>query len=474
MSKQFPLIEFETEYPKLYEILVNGVPVYTALRDGVNARLNGGGTNVAKSSSSENSRVSIRRVLDSIVKLRRLKNAKTLVFTSAVYRRDKGRNLAAEYLMDKYPDTVVFEWPARNEDFDFAYFKDEQKDRYCPLEWYLIKYKLYMRFHSKEYNRYCSECREKLAKILPANTGGLPDNYIKTIEYIKSAMPNSYAEIIISQKIFKKLFKKYRNIEYAIDFWGSARENIIPVLPGKPQSVELQHGAFNAVAMPGYIYPKFVRNLDFSFFNRTILVYGVKSKIILTKESIFKESNVHVIGNPRLEKYKREFETKKSNKGIILFVSQTFEQDGTGYDYYDTVIPILKKIQEIILTDEGWKGIKLGIKLHPRENQAAMKRYKEELPTAEIYGSNTQLYELFSTTLLLIMVSSTALFEAAEFSVPSVMIEYNGITAQNTFGFPVKSMRYTKDVELTMKELSSKEEYNSYLSYIVDKARENI
>ena len=44
-------------------------------------------------------------------------------------------------------------------------------------------------------------------------------------------MPKSYASTVISQQLFRKLFRKYNNIEYAIDFWGSGRENIIPVLP---------------------------------------------------------------------------------------------------------------------------------------------------------------------------------------------------------------------------------------------------
>ena len=473
MSETIPLIEFETEYPKLYEILVNGNPIYAALRDGVNVAVNGGGAGEGSNMASESGKVSFRRIIDSFVKLNRFKKAKTLIFTSAVYRRDRGRNLAAEFLMDKYPDAVVFEWPARNEGFDFAYFKDSLKNRYCPLEWYLIKYKLYMRLHRKEYDRYCDECRVKLADIFPENSDDIPDNHRRAIEYIKAEMPNSYAVTIISQNIFRKLFSKYGNIEYAVDFWGSARENIIPVLPVKPQSVELQHGIITRIH-PGYIYPKFVKELNLDFFKRTLLVYGNKTKEMLTEDSIFDPDRIEVIGNPRMQKYKTELLQNTDKRNLILFASQTYESDGTGKNYYDTVIPLLQHIEKKIIRENSWHNYRLGIKLHPREGTNAIRIYRNALSHSEVFDNASQLYDLLGESFVQLTVSSTTLFEAAELGTPTIMFEYNGITAKTAYGFDVRSIRNNSDADILLDQLLDKEDYNKYLEYIIEKSREHL
>ena len=52
-----------------------------------------------------------------------------------------GGNWTAGVLMDKYPDGVVFEWPSRTDLYDIAYFQDDRKDRYCPLDFYILLYK---------------------------------------------------------------------------------------------------------------------------------------------------------------------------------------------------------------------------------------------------------------------------------------------------------------------------------------------
>ena len=76
----------------------------------------------------------------------------------------------------------------------------------------------------------------------------------QAIDLLIREMPVSYASTAISQQVFRRLFRKYENIKYAIDFWGSGRENIIPVLPGDFEAVELQHGIITEFH-PGYIYP---------------------------------------------------------------------------------------------------------------------------------------------------------------------------------------------------------------------------
>ena len=460
MSETIPLIEFETEYPKLYEILVNGNPIYAALRDGVNVAVNGGGAGEGSNMASESGKVSFRRIIDSFVKLKRFKKAKTLIFTSAVYRRDRGRNLAAEFLMDKYPDAVVFEWPARNEGFDFAYFKDSLKDRYCPLEWYLIKYKLYMRLHRKEYDRYCDECRRKLTDIFPENTGDVPDNHRRAIEYIKAEMPNSYAVTIISQNIFRKLFSKYGNIEYAVDFWGSARENIIPVLPGKPQSVELQHGIITRIH-PGYIYPKFVKELNLDFFKRTLLVYGNKTKEMLTEDSIFDPDRIEVIGNPRIIKYKQEFKVSAEERNLILFTSQPFEQDGKGFGYYDTVMPYLK---ELVQWTKKNRGYTLAVKLHPREPDSIKELYIHEIPECVVFGNANDLYELLNKTYIHITANSTTLYEAAEFGAPTITVKYAEYDAHDLFGADVIQANSPNELAEYMENIQNG--FQQYLTYL--------
>ncbi len=471
MSQKTNLLEFESRYPNLYSVLANGVPVYASLRDGVNFKLNGKGDDTV--SSKEQGRISIRRIIDSLIKLKRFKNSKTAVFTSSVYRRDNGRNLAAEFLMDKYPDTVVFEWPSRNESFDFAYFKDELKAQYCPLEYYLICNKIYIKLHKKEYARLCEECRKKLDAIFCDDENSLTSEYIGAIDYLKMVMPDSYATNIMNQRVFKKLFKNYKQLEYAIDFWGAARENIIPVLPAKPKSIELQHGLINS-AHPGYIYPKFVSDLNYDFFKRTILVYGEKTKKMLCDLSIFEPYQLEVIGNPRIKKYKEEIAVDATEKKLILFASQTYEQDGTGTNYYSTVIPVLQRIAELIKIDERFSSYKLGVKLHPRENNSIVELYKEALPDAEIFGNTSQLYELLASSYIQLTVSSTTLFEAAEFGTPTVLVSYGGVKDVDMFGFKVKCIESEDDVCDKLTPLLDVNKYSEYLMYLVENTQKNL
>ena len=152
---------FEKKYSFLYEIEWNGVPVYTCFRDSVSLILSGEANNNEAEYQVEKGKIYLRRIWDSFWKIRKLKKAKTLIFTSTMFRRDYGRNLAAEYLMDKYPDGVVFEWPSRTDLYDIAYFQDDRKDRYCPLDFYILLYKFYGKLHRKEAVKLENDCREQ-------------------------------------------------------------------------------------------------------------------------------------------------------------------------------------------------------------------------------------------------------------------------------------------------------------------------
>ena len=219
MSIEETLLRFEKKYMFLYEIEVNGFPVYTCFRDRVNLLLSGDEAEKKVEYENEKGRIYPKRIWDSLLKYRKLKKSKTLIFTSSMFRRDYGRNLAAEYLMEKYPDAVVFEWPSRTDAYDVAYFQDSKKDRYCPIDCYILVYKIYSRLHRKEEIILEEKCRKRLVDYFE-NENGVEDGVEKQIiNMLIQEMPKSYASTVISQQLFRKLFRKYNNIEYAIDFW---------------------------------------------------------------------------------------------------------------------------------------------------------------------------------------------------------------------------------------------------------------
>lgn len=466
------LFEFEKKYPFLYEVQAAGVPVYTCHRDAVLARLQKS-EGVKTAFDNQKGRVFPGRLLDSAVKLCRFKDAGTLIFTSSLYRRDEGRNLAAEYLMDEYPNAVIFEWPSRNEAYDAAYFSDPRRERYCPLDAYLVFYKLYARICRKKYSALARACRERLEKQF-SQAPAPADEYESTaVAYLLERLPSSYAETLCSQRVFEKLFRGYRNVKYAVDFWGSARENIIPVLPGTPESIELQHGIITSYH-PGYIYPELVKNCDTGFFGRTLLVYGEKTRQLLVQNSVFDEKQIRVVGNPRINTYKRIHPLSETERKTIVFASQTYEQDGTGENYYGTVIPILKEVEEILFTDKRWQGYRLAVKLHPRENNGIKSLYEEALPRSVVYDNSSQLFSILSNCFIQLTVSSTTLFEAAAFDTPTVTIQYNHYSPNNIYGFETLHIKSGDRVRDVMTRLLNKTEYDSYLSYLKDNSSKNM
>lgn len=456
------LYDFEKKYSFLYEIEWNGVPVYTCFRDSVSLILSGEANNDEAEYQVEKGKIYLRRIWDSFWKIRKLKKAKTLIFTSTMFRRDYGRNLAAEYLMDKYPDGVVFEWPSRTDLYDTAYFQDDGKDRYCPLDFYILLYKFYGKLHRKEAVKLENDCREQLKHFFARAKD--PENSYekKVISLLLREMPVSYASTAISQRVFAKLFKNYDNIQYAIDFWGSARENIIPILSGQFEAIELQHGIITAFH-PGYIYPSDANKKCKRFFDRKMLLYGEATKKLLMEKSVFTEEQIEVIGNPRILKYKQEFGENSEKRQYILFTSQPFEQDVKGATYYSEMIPFLQSIQKQLETDDKWRKYQLVIKLHPRENNGIKNRYKESIPECEVFDNTTPLYELLGKSFLHLTANSTTLYEAALFDTPTVLLPYQGYKPEEIFGFDVK---ITNDI--LPNELVDTEKYREYLFYLKD------
>lgn len=466
MNPKELLFAFEAKYPFLYDVCVNGVPVYTCHRDGVLARLQGLKTQQAL--LTVKGKVYPRRVWDSFVKFSRLKKKQTLIFTSSMYRRDDGRNLAAEYLLEQYPEAAVFEWPSRVDAYDRAYFADPQKDKYCPMEWYLLRYKLHTKLTRKKWQKWAQECA---AQLQAGFAGKEPETEEErqAIDYLLTQMPRSYAATACSQELFRKLFKKYKNVRYAIDFWGSARENIIPVLPGKPESIELQHGIITTYH-PGYMYPDFVKNCKTDFFKRTLLVYGEKTKKQLTEDSVFAPEQVQVIGNPRIKIYKNCFTAKEADRKLLLFASQPYEQDGVASGYYDTVIGYLEKVQDMLTQDPNWAGYRLGIKLHPRENNGVAELYEKALPGVKVYDNASQLYTLLAESFVQLTVSSTSLYEAAEFDTPTIITYFKDQDPERIFGFPVWTAKTSEQLVPMLRKLRGEEEYRKYLQYLKEQS----
>ena len=102
------LFEFEEKYKFLYEELVCGVSIYTCLRDNVSAILVGSlKTNQAVEQNAKG-KIYPKRLIDTLLKWRKYRNCKTVIFTSAVYRRDHGRNLNVEFLMKIHLFKILF------------------------------------------------------------------------------------------------------------------------------------------------------------------------------------------------------------------------------------------------------------------------------------------------------------------------------------------------------------------------------
>ncbi len=466
MDEKKLLCDFEEKYPFLYEIQVDGVPLYTCLRDDVFRILQEGKAREVSSIEAQKGRIYTTRIFDSFIKIVTNRGKTSLIFTSSMYRRDHGRNLAAEYLLERYPDAIVFEWPSRNESFDSAYFADPQKARYCPLDGYVLLQKMYGLLRKKKAAQIEREVRERLVRSFQAAQQPMNENEQAAIDAIIEKLPKSCAQTELSHDVFRWIFKGYTNVDTAVDFWGSARENIIPVLPGKVQSVELQHGIITGYH-PGYVYPQFVKRLNIPLFKRKILVYGQETKSKLTTESIFDSEQIEIVGNPRIRGYKEEYKIKSEEKHIVLFTSQPYEQDGSGTRYYANVIPYLQSFYQAMMDDAKWKHYSFVIKLHPRENEAIKQVYQASFLKAQICEPADQLYDLFGRTVLHLTVSSTTLYEAAQFGVPTVVIPYAEIDHDQLYGFHVWKID-TGNARAIIKAVDTPEIVNKYITELQD------
>ena len=456
------LIEFENKYPGLYDIEINGLTIYTVMRQALYGLHPYDATFKGSHNNEQNKKyISIKRIIKSFVGFYKYKKSKTLIFTSSSFRRDHLRNLSIEYLQEIYKDSVVFEWPNHNQRQDVMYIYDKN----CvPIDFYLVLSKIFVKFSKKKYQKMYNICLGLLNEVFKDEDS----DFIIWIEYLKIHMCTAYAYTGLSHIVFSKLFKKY-SPERVIDFFGSARENIYPVFKNKPELIELQHGILTK-EHTGYVYPNYLKNKSCFLFNRKIFVYGKSSKDILCNYSIFNESQIKIIGNPRIEKY-FNIGFVKEERNLILFTSQPFEQDGLGNDYYNTIIPSLKKILYVINNDDYYCRYSLAIKLHPREGNSVIRLYKKHLGKDVFYYENdSELYDLLAKSYLHITVSSTCLYEAAEFNCPTLTIKYKDFNNKETYGKKIKEITNPNDVSYYFKEL--KINYDKYLKELKEITKE--
>lgn len=455
MNQFDKLIEFEKKYPSLYDIEINGFPVYTVMRQGlygINARKID--SREAKNINQNKKYISFRRIVDSFIGIHKHRSVKVLIFSSSSYRRDHLHNFGVEYLQKMYPDSIAFEWPNHNRKQDLEY--KNEKD-IIPIDYYLVLSKLYSFVYRKEYNRLYNDCLNFLEDIFKKKD----NDFFNWIDYLKKNMCSSYAKTGISHIIFSKLFKNYYP-NMIIDFFGSARENIYPVFMNNPELIELQHGILTK-EHTGYIYPDFVKKNSCYLFNRKILVYGESSKNILCNYSVFEDFQIEIIGNPRIKMYLNSKYMKIENKILILFTSQPFEQDGICKNYYNTIIPYLNEILNILNKNKFYMKYKLGIKLHPREGNNIIDLYKKHLgKDVFYYGNDAELYDLLVKSYLHITVNSTCLYEATQFKCPTITIKYGEFKNKETFGEQVIEVSNIEELNQCFNNLETK--YNNYLS----------
>lgn len=80
-------------------------------------------------------------------------------------------------------------------------------------------YKIYSYIHRKEESILEGKCRQRLIDYFSKEKHcGRYSRKTCVIQMLIQEMPKSYASTAISQQLFRKLFRKYKSIEYAIDF----------------------------------------------------------------------------------------------------------------------------------------------------------------------------------------------------------------------------------------------------------------
>ena len=131
---------------------------------------------------------------------------------------------------------------------------------------------------------------------------------------------------------------------------------------------------------------------------------------------------------------------------------------------------LMKKVEALLAEDPNWADYRLGIKLHPRENNGVVEMYQKAFPKATVYDNASQLYTLLAESFVQLTVSSTSLYEAAEFDTPTVSTYFEGQDPERIFGFPVWTMENPEQAVPMLEKLRENENYSRYLQYLKEQS----
>lgn len=152
------------------------------------------------------------------------------------------------------------------------------------------------------------------------------------------------------------------------------------------------------------------------------LLYTETGKNILNKKFKFTDDSVYYSGYPMVE-YNKDIEQigRMSEGGnIALYIHQTSIKDRTINCSYSEE----KEMLEELATRMEKQGLKLTVKLHPRESQ---EEYKKRFKDSNVILTEGSLLELFMKSKIVIGQYSTALFYAVKCNLPIIIVPYGNL-----------------------------------------------
>ena len=153
------------------------------------------------------------------------------------------------------------------------------------------------------------------------------------------------------------------------------------------------------------------------------LFYATHGKDQVYAKFKFKEDEIYYSGYP-LVKYKGDLNIVKAGKlsdNFVLYIHQPLVKDRlTEFTYEDE-----KKLIGNIVSQLAENNLKLIFKIHPREDIGA---YKERFGDIDVIISADPFADLLPKCKLVIGQFSTALFFAAKYFIPLIIIPYKGVS----------------------------------------------
>lgn len=245
----------------------------------------------------------------------------------------------------------------------------------------------------------------------------------------KSINPSRLEYILFSLRMvefyLKVLQKTKPGLVFVTDENGSGRPLVAAARSLGIPCVGIQHGIIHPLHTE-YVYPKYSDSGTIPLCDATA-VFGQNERDILTGYSVFKESQVAVTGQSRLDLVFRpepgaaasdHAGDGQARRKVVLF--------STGAEPDLPAMPVLAEA----LSQLG-SEVRLVIKLHPSENTELL--YAEK---CRQYGlkdfvvvKKADLYQLLDSCDLHVSINSTVLSEAVVFGKPNLVIDTVGLPA---------------------------------------------